>query len=116
MRSIILAYTGLLPKSVSDYSMDTVMRRITREHFLKTLIPMLLVDDNPEFDSLKSEAWKILEAFTILNDDEQEFVNKLQKGKLLPELLFPDNKDMQELIRTHPPLLWKVQNARKYFR
>ncbi len=115
MRSIIITYTGLLPKPVSDYSMDTVMRRITREHFLKTLIPMLLVDDHPEFDSLKSEAWEILEAFTILNDDEQEFVNRLQKGELLPELLFPDSNELQELIRTHPPLLWKVQNAREHF-
>ncbi len=116
MRSIIIAYTGLLPKPVSDYSIEIVMRRLTREHFLKTLIPMLLVDDHPEFDSLRSEAWKILESFTILNDNEQEFVNRLQRGELLPELLFPDNKRLQELMRTHPPLLWKVQNAREHFR
>ena len=115
MRSIIIAYTGLLPKPVSDYSIDIVMRRVTREHFLKTLTPMLLEADHPEFDSLKSEAWKILETFTILNDDEREFVNRLQKGELLPELLFPDNKRLQELLSNHPPLLWKVLNARKHF-
>ena len=114
MRSIIIAYTGVLPKPVSDYSKDILMRRVTREHFLKTLIPMLLVDDHPEFNSLISEAWKILETFTILNDDEQEFINRLQQGELLPELLFPDSKRLQELVKTNPPLLWKVQNAKKH--
>jgi len=45
---------------------------------------------------------------------EEEFITAVQRGALLPELLFPDDPKEAERIAAHPAILWKMENVRKF--
>jgi len=50
-----------------------------------------------------------------LDDDELEFVRRLNdEGEIAPALVTGDPR-MQAIIRQHPGLRWKAQNVRQYF-
>jgi hypothetical protein len=49
-----------------------------------------------------------------LEPHEEEFITAVQRGELLPELLFPDDPKEAERIAAHPAILWKMENVRKY--
>lgn len=63
---------------------------------------------------LIEQAWAAVNHLLALEDSEREFVDRLQQGELQPELLFPEDAGMAERVGKFPPLLWKVQNARKH--
>jgi hypothetical protein len=55
-----------------------------------------------------------LGGFLTLKPNEEEFITAVQRGELLPELLFPDDPQEAERIAAHPSILWKMENVRNY--
>lgn len=45
---------------------------------------------------------------------EANFLEAMVAGKYQPELLFPKGDGIVNRIRSHPALLWKVDNVRQY--
>ncbi len=43
-----------------------------------------------------------------------DFVDRLQLGELLPELLFPGDDEFADRVRRHPGLQWKAHNAAEH--
>jgi len=56
----------------------------------------------------------VIEPLTRPMPAEREFTERLQRGELVPELLFPRDAPLAERIRAHPALLWKTENARAH--
>lgn len=75
---------------------------------------MLSGDDRPNATTLRTETWRVVEPFLRLTDREREYTDKIQAGVLEPTLLFSDDLAVAERLNRYPPLLWKVENARKY--
>ncbi|MGH9410791.1 MAG: hypothetical protein ACRD1V_15210 [Vicinamibacterales bacterium] len=63
---------------------------------------------------MESGCREILSLVLPLTSSEREFLDGLNdRGEINPELLTGD-KRLQNLIRTHPGLLWKALNVRQH--
>jgi len=110
LRGIVMATCGTLPHALHSYGLDR-MARLSDSEVQQQLHPMLIRGETPSAADLVGEAWSAIEPFLCLTDREREFSDRLQRGELLPELLFPDDEELGERVRRHPGLMWKAQNA-----
>jgi hypothetical protein len=110
---LFVAVAGALAHPLYSYGRDR-LERVTEEAVQTQLHPMLSGQDRPSASLLKERSWEIVEPLLVLTDAEREYTNKIQVGKLAPELLFPNQSEMAERLRRHPALLWKVENARRF--
>ena len=112
-RRIHVAMAATLPHPLYDYGSNR-LDRVTERAIREQLIPMLHRDEQPVAEELKEQAWSVLEPLVTLNDEEREYIDLVQKGELLPELLFPDDEEFTALLKCHPALLWKVKNVKQH--
>jgi predicted nucleotidyltransferase component of viral defense system len=85
------------------------------------LVPMLRADRAPARRDVAAWVLKLvaecrerLSLVLPLNDDELEFLRRLNdRGEIAPELL-TDDPTMQATVREHPGLKWKALNVRKH--
>jgi hypothetical protein len=47
-----------------------------------------------------------------LSSEEKEFVDRVNDGELEPALIAAGDDVFASLVRRHPAILWKVENAR----
>ncbi|MBI4311982.1 MAG: nucleotidyl transferase AbiEii/AbiGii toxin family protein [Chloroflexi bacterium] len=109
-RALFIAMSGALPHPLHSY-LGRSATRLTPQQVRDQLHPMLLQGQEPSAMDLEQAAWPLIEPLLHLSSAEQEYVDRLQRGELLPELLFPDDLELAERVRRHPVLLWKAQNA-----
>lgn len=113
-RAISIAMSGVLTRPYYHNARQR-LSRITQGAIISELHPMLRENDRPTSDSLTENVWQAVASLMGPTDDEQQFVERLQKGELRLELLFPDDEETLRLLRAHPALLWKMENARKHW-
>ena len=77
------------------------------------LHPLLRQDDRPTAETLRTDVTRFLAPWVELSDSEREYVDRLQRGDLRPELVFPDDAVMATSFAGIPVLLWKAENARQ---
>ena len=114
-RPIIIALSGALPHPLYHYHRNRV-QHLSNELVQRQLHPLLIQSQEPTVEELLETAWPLVEPFLQLTEQEREFVDCLQEGELLPELLFPDDAAQAEKVRQHPVLVWKAQNAARHRR
>ena len=114
-KSLFVAMAGAPNHPLHTYSRKR-LERITATVVEEQLYPMLTGGDRPAVTDLLDAAWEFLGPLLDLNDAEREFIDRFQVGELEPQLLFPEQPDMSELLARHPVLLWKAQNAREHQR
>jgi hypothetical protein len=73
---------------------------------------MLIETEKPSAAELRRSAAAVVGPLLELSEEEREFCDRLGRGELVPELLFPDDGDLAARIAASPPLRWKAQNAR----
>lgn len=113
LKSVFVAYAGTLPKPLYAYG-RTGLERITESDVSRLLHPMLINSERPTAALLRRDAWKVLAPLLEFSELEIEFTARLQKGDLLPDLIFPGAPQIAERLKRHPPLLWKARNARAF--
>ncbi len=87
----------------------------------KRLSPVLRSNFFDNYDSLESyckqlgdECRNALSLLLPFSEPEMEFLNRLlDNGEIVPEILTSD-KELQNRIKSHPLLEWKVVNFRRY--
>jgi predicted nucleotidyltransferase component of viral defense system len=87
----------------------------------RRLVPMLRADVAPAPNQIKEwtervveECKDLLSIVLPLEAQEREFLDALNdRGEIVPGLLTEDAR-LQDLVRTHPGLLWKALNVRKH--
>lgn len=118
LRLAFVVYGGFNREDWRAVSVDDIgaePHEVARE-----LIPMLRAGIQPPASDLASwthtlvtETRELMSAVLPLAPRELEFLERLNgNGEVVPELL-SDDRTMQEILRTHPALLWKAQNVRK---
>jgi predicted nucleotidyltransferase component of viral defense system len=110
-RRLFVAIAGTLAHPLHRYGQER-LTRVTERMVVQQLHPMLVQRDLPSAGQLQRDAWRALGPLLDLDAAEREFTDRLQTGELAPELLFPADKKTAALLREHPALLWKAQNAR----
>ncbi len=112
-RELFVALSGVLDRPLWEYPLEH-LDRVTELEVRHTLHPLLRQDDRPTAETLRTDVTRFLAPWVELSDSEREYVERLQRGDLRPELVFPDDAVMADKLRRHPGLLWKVENARQY--
>ena len=111
LRRLFIALAGALDRPLHDYGRKR-LEKVTQAAVTEQPHPMLSSADRPSAAELRRETWGVIAPLLKLTKEEREYSDHLQAGELRPELLFPDDKQQAELLRTHPVLLWKVHNAK----
>lgn len=113
LRPTFVAMAGALPHSLDSYKPDEVLA-VADSDIRRLLGPTLRVDEPPQAGELARLARPVVDLLFPLTEEEREFGRRLQKGELLPELIFPDQREIAARVQRHPMLLWKVENARRH--
>jgi predicted nucleotidyltransferase component of viral defense system len=110
-RGLFIALSGTLDHPLYEYGRDR-LERVTDQDVATQLHPVLIAGGRPTATQLCQESWRVIEPLLRLEAGEREFVDRLQAGELVPEILFPEADDLRNRVARHPALLWKARNAR----
>jgi predicted nucleotidyltransferase component of viral defense system len=119
LRTGFVVYGGSNRLDWRNLSLDMI--GTTPEDVERQLVPMLRGDLAPGPRDLKSWTGKLVEecrdllgAVMPLQENEIEFLNRLNEaGEIVPELI-TDNEKETRIISIHPGLLWKALNVRRH--
>ncbi len=93
-----------LNRSFDTLAIDTLnFNKIRRD-----LFPVLNKKDNFQLDERKKLAKDYIESLMVLTVSEQEYLDKFEQKKYMPELLF-ENAGIVERVKNHPMALWKCK-------
>ena len=93
-----------LNKSFDTSAIDTLdFNKIRRD-----LFPVLNKKENFQLDERKRLAKDYIERLMVLTAAEQEYLDKFEQKKYMPELLF-DDAEIVERVKNHPMALWKCK-------
>lgn len=112
LRRLFVGLSGTLPKALSTYT-PRHLDSFTRKALDAELAPMLRASERPELEPLQSRVAPLLSDLLALSPGEREYVDRLQWGEFLPELVAEDHPELLSRLRSHPALRWKIENARK---
>ena len=120
MRLAFVVYGGMNRRDWRTVSTGDV--KVDVNEVQTALVPMLRSTVAPArgivrawTDRLVEECRERLSMILPMNDDELEFLRRLNdEGEIAPALLTDDAR-MQGIIRQHPGLRWKAQNVRQHF-
>lgn len=113
LRRIYVALAGTLPHPLYTYGRDR-FDRVTDREIQEQLIPMLHADERPDVVDLKEMAWRVVAPLVDLDEVEREYIERIHRGELVPELLFPDDVTIADKLRRHPALQWKIENVNRH--
>lgn len=112
-KRIFVAMAGTLPHPLQSYS-TAGLSRIRDLDVRRSLHPLMLGEARPSGEVLRRRAGEVVAPFLELSSEEREYCDRLQRGDLVPELLFPDDPKLSSRVASSPPLVWKALNAQQY--
>lgn len=112
-RRLFVAFSGSLDHPLYSYHRQR-LERVDQAQVDSELAPMLATGQRPLANDLIEAAWEAMSHLLDIEAAEREFVDRLQAGELCPGLLLPADEEMAEKVESFPPLLWKVQNAKRH--
>lgn len=74
----------------------------------------MIGEARPSGEDLRRRAGEVVAPLLELSSEEREYCDRLQRGDLVPELLFPDDPKLASRVASSPPLVWKALNAQQH--
>ncbi len=112
-RRIFVALAGALKHPLGSYGRDR-LERVTDRQIEEQLDPMLVPNARLKAQELRQRAWAVAAPLLALDDAEREYIERIQRGEIRGELLFPGDDEMVERLRRHPAVRWRVDNIRRF--
>lgn len=109
---VVLGSAGL-PRPLWDYGADR-LARVTEEQIERQLWPLLTEGAHPDIGEMHGLVSPLVSQLVDLREEERRFVEGVLEGELNPEPLCPGDHELEDRIRSHPALLWKLQNVREW--
>lgn len=107
-----IALSAVLPHPLSSYGRARLEGLVTDRVVAEHLAPLLVGGASPRAADLIEASWTSVAPLVALEGDEAGYVAAIHRGKLQPELLFPDNRDEAAKVAVHPAIQWKLQKVR----
>ena len=112
-RGIFIAISATLPHPLHAYS-SRMSQPVEPDRLAQELGPMMMAGTMPSPGDIVKNAWDVMRPFLELTDQELEFVDSVQEGKLHPELILAEHPDLMVRIARNPAIRWKLQNAARH--
>lgn len=113
-RSLFIALSAILDHPLPTYTKNRLKSMLSDRALSESLTPMLASPGLLRSADLIDRAWGVIEQFFPLGPEEEEYVSGIQRGELLPQLLFAPGSEESRKIGKHPAILWKVFNVRNH--
>jgi hypothetical protein len=113
-RSWFVGIASVLNHPLSTYGAESIGHRLTQSDIDEQLGPMLTSGETPYIEELLAAVRSIVRPLLDLSPAEQEFVTAVATGEARADLLFPDDDRACRLLKEHPALAWKLENARRH--
>ena len=110
-RSLFIGLSAMLPRALSAYGIER-LERVAAAEVVKTLHPLLRHEERPSVADLVRDASALVRPWLTLSEAEREYVDRVQRGEVHPELLFLPDDPLIGRVRSHPVVRWKADNAR----
>lgn len=108
LRKAVIFYTAISQEEIPEkYDVDTI-DRISIKKIRTDLLPVIQKGEFIDLEKIKSRVKEFLAALMVLTAEEQEFLEQFNKKIYAPELLFDDEQIINR-IKSHPMVLWKMQ-------
>ena len=108
LRKAVIFYTAISQEEIPEkYDVDTI-DRISIKKIRTDLLPVIQKGEFIDLEKIKSRVKEFLAALMVLTAEEQEFLEQFNKKIYAPELLFDDEQIINR-IKSHPMVLWKIQ-------
>jgi predicted nucleotidyltransferase component of viral defense system len=115
-RSRFIALSVILDHPLSTYTKSRLKSILSDRALYENLAPMLAATETLRSADLIDRAWAVVEQLLPLGPNEEEYIAGIQRGVLLPQLLFPGRSEDAKTISEHPAIQWKILNVRKHLR
>ena len=107
-RKCIIFYASISAEVVNKTFDTSAIERLNFQKIRRDLFPVLRKKDNFNLEERKKEAKKFISELMILTPQEKEYLNAFECKEYKPELLFIDEKILNN-IQNHPMAVWKME-------
>ena len=108
LRKCVVFYAAISTKTINKTFDTQAMDSITKHKIKTELLPVMRKRDYFDLDAAKKTVKEYMSSLMVLTKKETEFLERFEKGKYLPELLF-HNQDILDRIQNHPMAIWKTR-------
>lgn len=107
-RKCIIFYASISAEIINKTFDTSAIDRLNFSKIRRDLFPVLRKKDNFNLEERKTVAKKFIAKLMILTRQEEEYLNAFESKEYKPELLFSDEK-MLNNIKNHPMVVWKME-------
>lgn len=108
LRKSFVFYTSISADTPNKSFDTSAIDTLDFDKIRRDLFPVLNKKDNFQLDERKRLAKNYIERLMVLTANEQEYLDKFEQKKYMPELLF-DDVEIVERVKNHPMALWKCK-------
>lgn len=107
-RKCIIFYASISAEIINKTFDTSAIDRLNFSKIRRDLFPVLRKKDNFNLEERKTVAKKFVAKLMILTRQEEEYLNAFESKEYKPELLFSDEKILNN-IKNHPMVVWKME-------
>lgn len=107
-RKCIIFYASISAEIINKTFDTLAIDRLNFSKIRRDLFPVLRKKDNFNLEERKAAAKKFIAELMILTPQEEEYLNAFEGKEYKPELLFSDEKILNN-IKNHPMAVWKME-------
>ena len=107
-RKCIIFYASISAEIINKTFDTSSIDRLNFSKIRRDLFPVLRKKDNFNLEERKTVAKKFIAKLMILTRQEEEYLNAFESKEYKPELLFSDEKILNN-IKNHPMVVWKME-------
>ena len=108
LRKCIVFYAAISAKRINEDFDTSAISEMNFSKIRRDLFPLLREVGDFNLENRKEQAQDFIHKLMVLSSKEKEYLNYFKTGKYKPELLF-DNERILDNIREHPMALWKTK-------
>lgn len=113
-RSRFIALSAILPHPLSLYRRERLQEKLTQLAVDEQLVPMLDSRQQAKAATLVENAWSVLAPLVALSADEAAYLDAVNEGAVLTNLLFTDDPTEARRLAEHPAIRWKIDNVQRH--
>jgi predicted nucleotidyltransferase component of viral defense system len=111
LKKCVIFYAAISTKDINKTFDTKAIDSLTYRKIKTSLLPVIQVKDDFELESAKKLVKEYISNMMVITQQENEFLEKFENGEYIPELLFKDERILEN-ITNHPMALWKTRKTR----